>query len=196
MTPLTEHAAFRGPITLVQLARDGAWENAWSFPPTTEPSGTDWETYLADRREIAFEVFFGAAFFGARFMGEPRRVCPAATACLTAVRAAQGGEDFFAALARLTGLHDWGARIDWAEIGAVNAWRSVGPHRFDIQRADPESLVRSLAESPLGRDRTRAKAVEFAGAAPVPHWFALPLSRGAPHQIEPGLLAAALASVR
>ncbi|MBA4137037.1 MAG: hypothetical protein C0518_06955 [Opitutus sp.] len=196
MRPLTAHPAFGGPITRVQFARDGEWETAWSFAPDRAPGDADWQAYLAGRREVAFEVFFGAAFFGVRITGEEADVIARASACLAATHAARDGIAFFAELKRRTGLGLWGAKVDFAEIGAVNAWRTVGALRFDPQNADAETLLARLESSPLVRNRTHPKAIEFAFAAPVPHWFALPVSRAPAHEFDAALLAAALASVR
>lgn len=196
MKPLTSHPIFRGPITDVQLARDGAWENAWRFSPDHTPDDSKWRSYFSGRDEIAFEAFFGAAFFGVRFTGEFAAVSQRASACVAAARSARNGGEFFAELESRTGLGAWGTVVDLAEIGAVNAWRSVGAHRLEPSSADAIELVGSLADSPLGRNRAHPKAIEFASASPVPHWFALPVSHAPDHAIDAALLAVALESIR
>jgi hypothetical protein len=90
------------------------------------------------------------------------------------------GAAFFADLTRRLGLGALGREVAFAEVGAVNAWRSVGAFRIDrlgdvSERFD--ALWQALGASAVGRDVSHRKAIEFACEQPVPHWFALPVSQ-------------------
>lgn len=190
---LDAFAQFRCPPTSFQFALGGAWENAWSFPVDRVPSHEDLVTYLGQATEVAFEAFFGNAFFGARMTGSPLAVETFGVQCL---RAARAQESFFSTFHRELGCPVRGQRPAFAEIGCVNAWRSVGAlHVPDLHRAsvDFEPLWLSLQGSSVGRDTHHAKAVEFAFEHPLAHWFGVPVSTpGGPHHVCEDLLRHAL----
>jgi len=60
-----------GPPSIGQFALNGIWEKALSFEVDRPPSIDELREYLAGRNELAFELFFGASFFGVRFIGTP-----------------------------------------------------------------------------------------------------------------------------
>lgn len=192
--PLTECLAFRVPPTAVQLAHAGDWENCRRWDIRRLPDDAELARCLSGQEEMAFELFFGAAFFGVRFTGAPTVVDERIRACLAATVGAKHGADFFAALAAGTELKGWGEFVEFAEVGAVNAWKSVGAvlaERLPATEREFEAWWQAIVGSPLARETAHAKAVEFACSAPVSHWFALPVSApNPPHAPDRALLCA------
>jgi hypothetical protein len=181
--PLTDCPAFRIPPTAVQLAHGGDWENCRRWDIARLPDEAEIARGLAGREEMAFELFGGTAFCGVRFTGSPATVGERIRACFAAARAAHRGADFFAELSARTGLTGWGAKVDFAEVGAVNAWKSTGAVRAEglpAAEADFAAWWQAIARSPVARETAHPKAVEFACSAPTPHWFALPISAAVP----------------
>ncbi len=180
---MRHHPAFQSRPTTGQFAKDGAWESAWSFTADRPPTSGELDAFLADSAEVAFEAFFGGAFFGVRWTGPASEVRDRSRACVTAWETAVDGADFFSRLGRLTGLRGWGREVAFTEVGAVNAWRSVGAFRApEPARAlrDFDGLWQALQRTPLAAEAAHPKAVELACEAPAPHWFALPVSSLAP----------------
>lgn len=159
-----------------QFAKNGLWERAWSFPSDRLPTRAELLAYLAQSTEVAFEAFFGRSFFGARVVGSVEAVETFSMKCLQAARAQEGFFDVFRA--------ELGCPVadqppDFAEIGCVDAWRSVGAIRISrsqLASTDFDPLWRSLQDTAANRDTRHAKAIEFAFAEPIPHWFGVPVS--------------------
>ncbi len=190
---------FHGAPNLGQFAKNGAWEQAWSFLCDGLPDERSVRTYLDQSTEVAFEAFWEDAFFGARFTGEAAVAECFAIKCVQALRAGSSGESFFTAFCDYLQLDHLGREPIYAEIGSVNAWRSVGACRIaDPQGAlaDFDHLWEELMRSPVGQDTHHRKAFEFAFEHPLPHWFGIPVSRSEmPHAISPDLLREALGAV-
>ena len=180
---------FMSAPTLCQFAKDGVWEQAWSFPADRAPSLPELDSYLANRGEIAFEAFFGSAFFGARITGAAPDVKAFSLKCLKAFRAQAS---FFDTFKREIGCPVLGQKPDFAEIGCVNAWRSIGAFRISDLQADSsgfELLWPLICDSPVGCDTVHAKAIEFAFKQPIAHWFGIPISiEGGSNQVSKALL--------
>ena len=123
---LMAHPFFQSRPTLGQFAKDGVWEEAWSFSVADCPEATTVEAFCGSAVEVAFEAFFGEAFFGARCKGTPQEVIDFATRCTNAFAAATCGESFFRALFEPNELLHVGRKPVKAEAGAVNAWKSLG----------------------------------------------------------------------
>ena len=184
------HPAFRSRPDLGQLARNGAWEEAWSFPPSCPPSGAELAAWLDGAEEAAFEAFFGEAFFGLRFTGSTEAVAGSARLCVGALAQAQDGRSFFAALSAAGLCPADPGPVRSAEAGAVNAWRSTGPFPVSLG-ADFGALWAGLQASPLGRESRHRKALELVTAS---GWFGLPISGPEPpFPLDPALLREALA---
>jgi hypothetical protein len=166
-----------------QFAFGGAWENAWSFACSALPDDDAVRACVAGRSEVAFEVFFGESFFGVRFNGTPDEVAAFASTCVQALRSTTPRTSFVVELSRLLNLDGFGRQLGFAEIGAVNAWRSVGAFRIERPRdaaRDFDRLWQDLQRSAVSRDLCHRKALELAYAAPLPHWFGIPLCDGSP----------------
>lgn len=166
---------FRSATTRYQFAKDGHWEQAWAFAGGSLPPRSDLSAYLARRTEIAFEAFFGRCFFGVRFVVEAAEVEAFATKCLDAA-AERGPLEVFH---RRLGLPLPDPIPAFADIGCVDAWRSVGAARvWERGQAmmDFEAIWRSAALSAAGRDSRHPKAIEFACESPLPHWLGMPVS--------------------
>jgi hypothetical protein len=187
---------FTATPTSGQFAKDGAWERAWSFASHELPDKTTLSTYLGPCTEVAFEAFFGDAFFGARLSGPPPAIRAFADLCLQAMQAATQGESFMAAFSQRLPFGPIREKISFAEVGAVNAWRSVGAFRIQDPHSalsNFESLWAALESSPVGHDARHRKAIEFAFDHPLAHWFGIPVStQDAPHKISRVLLRDAL----
>ncbi len=149
--------------------------------------------YLADSTELAFEAFFGRSFFGARITGSVREVEAFSSKCLLAVSAQQS---FFDVFRHELGCPVAGQGPAFAEIGCVNAWRSVGAIHISRQQLAESAFERvwlSLVDSPVSRNTRDAKAIEFAFEYPLAHWFGLPVSVATgPNTISESLLRQAL----
>ncbi len=184
---------FMSAPTLCQFAKDGAWESAWSFPSGRLPPASELAAYLSHRTELAFEAFFGRSFFGARITGSTLEVEAFATQCFRAVRAQQS---FFDVLRHELGCPVPSQPPAFAEIGCVDAWRSVGAIRVvepQLATSEFERLWFSLLDSSVNRNTRHAKAIEFAFEAPVAHWFGLPISTpGEPNSLSESMLRQAL----
>jgi hypothetical protein len=167
---------FMSAPTSFQFAKDGLWENAWSFPNGRLPSQTELLAYLAQTSEVAFEAFFGQSFFGARITGTALEVQALSIKCLHAARA---GPSFFTVFGQALGCPVAGQRPAFAEIGCVDAWRSVGAVRIaepQLALSDFARLWHSVLGSSVSRNTRHAKAIEFAFEHPLAHWFAVPVS--------------------
>ncbi|WP_284619213.1 hypothetical protein [Aquabacterium humicola] len=71
----------------------------------------------------------------------------------------------------------------FAEVGAVNAWRSVGAFRIERPHEaarDLDALWTALMAAPVARADTHRKAMEIAYDAPLPHWLGLPVCEARP----------------
>jgi hypothetical protein len=184
----SQHQFLSAP-TLCQFAKDGVWEQAWSFPRDRPPSLPELDSYLANRTEIAFEAFFGSAFFGARITGTAPEVKAFSLKCLKAFSAQAS---FFDTFQREIGCPVWGQKPDFAEVGCVNAWRSTGAFLIsDLQAASAgfEQLWRLIEGSPVGCDTAHAKAIELAFKQPIEHWFGIPISiEGGSNRVSKALL--------
>lgn len=158
--------------TMGKVAVGGRWEQALVFRPS-QLSTKQLEDQLGASEEVACEAFFGSAFFGMRVHGpDPARFVKAFA---DAMGGAADGPEFFTAVEGLGAALETG--FGFAEVGAEGAWNTVGP--FRIERpcdVDFEVLWRDLTTSPVGRDRTHDKAVEFTFSGGITHWFALPVS--------------------
>ncbi len=155
-----------------KVAVGGRWEEALVFQPSpVGPAGL--VEHLGTSEEVACEAFFGAAFFGMRVHGPaPARFV---RAFVDAMSGAADGAEFFTAVEGLGVALETG--FGFAEVGAEGAWTTVGP--FRIERpcdVDVDVLWERLVASPVGRDRTHDKAVEFTFSGGITHWFALPVS--------------------
>lgn len=157
---------FRSAPEFGKLAVGGVWEQAVVFRPGQVPA------FGGLAGEVACEAFFGDAFFGVRRRGRVAELEDFVAAFAAAMTAADGAA-FFAA------MRDLGVplrqRFLHAEVGAEGAWRSLGAVRLD----GPAAWQRLMA-SPLWRDTSHAKAIEFVydNGDDTTHWFALPVSRG------------------
>ncbi|QTN28473.1 hypothetical protein HZ993_01015 [Rhodoferax sp. AJA081-3] len=177
MFPRAPH--FVSMPTSGQFAKNGAWEQAWSFQADGLPDTASLHAYLDESTEVAFEAFFGDAFFGVRLAGSPSAIRSFAGQCVQAMQAANQGEYLVAALSGLLQRGPLGEHLAFAEVGAVNAWRSVGALRIPDPcgaLANVESVWAALERSPVGCDTQHRKAIEFAFEHPIAHWFGIPLS--------------------
>ena len=56
---MREHPFFQARPHLGQVAKEGAWEEAWSFAQGAVPAEAELSSYLGGTEEVAFEAFFG-----------------------------------------------------------------------------------------------------------------------------------------
>ena len=171
---------FNAPPSLGKMAAGGEWECAEVFQPGGFTSDDEVMRYLGSKDEIACEAFFGDAFFGARRRGTPEELLHFVLDFNRTLASSESGRDFFRRIAERPGI-PVGSGFLFAEVGAVDAWKSVGPFRIE----DPcaalehfEELLGDLERSSTGREREHLKAVEFAFGGGCEHWIALPVSEG------------------
>jgi hypothetical protein len=180
---------FMSAPTMFQFAKDGAWEEAWSFTSDCLPSQPELDSYLANRTEIAFEAFFGRAFFGVRLSGTAPEVKVFSIKCL---KAASTQASFFDTFRHDHGCPVLGQKPNFAELGCVNAWRSMGAFRMTLPQPSAskfELLWDLICDSPVGRDTGHTKAIEFAFRQPLEHWFGIPICvEGGPNRVSKKLL--------
>ncbi len=172
---------FNAPPSLGKMAAGGEWERAEVFQPGGFTSEAEVKRYLGSKDEIACEAFFGDAFFGARKRGTPEDLLRFVLDFNRALASSANGRDFFRRVAEKPGI-PVGRDFLFAEVGAVDAWKSVGSFRIEDPRAALrhfKELSSRLERSPAGRERAHLKAVEFAfGGGGCEHWIALPVSEG------------------
>ncbi|MCI0536263.1 MAG: hypothetical protein L0Z50_13670 [Verrucomicrobiales bacterium] len=88
--------------------------------------------------------------------------------------------------------------MSFAEIGAVNAWRTVGTfHIPEPQAANMTftTLWSAVSATAVARNVSHRKAIEFAFGNPIQHWFALPVSTSDfPYELSAEMLRDALRS--
>jgi hypothetical protein len=179
---LTTSTEFQCAPTTAQFAKAGSWETAWTFDADRPPSDAAVIAYLDHCTELAFEAFFGNAFFGVRMAGTPAQVEAFAFEGLRALSASRAG-GFFEQMQQRFQLPVPGAPLAFAELGCVNAWRSIGTVRFDDPQAAAEAFEdtwQAVQASPLSNDTRHVKALEFAFDAPLAHWFGVPVSATEP----------------
>lgn len=171
---------FSGPPSLGKMAAGGEWERAEVFQPGCFISEEEVKKYLGKKDEIACEAFFCDAFFGARKRGTPEELVRFVLDFNRALASSANGRDFFRRVAERPGI-PVGSGFLFAEVGAVDAWKSVGPFRIEDPCAALEhfkELLSKLERSAAGREREHPKAVEFAFGGGCEHWIALPVSEG------------------
>ena len=170
---------FQGSPTTAQFAKAGAWETAWSFDANEPPTDEAVVAYLDHCNELAFEAFFGPAFFGMRLVGTAAQVQAFALDSLAALRASleprepieppasaeARGQSLFTQMRRRFQLPIPGAPVSFAELGCVNAWKSIGSVRFEDPQAAAtafDDTWRHVQASPLARDTRTGSACRCA----------------------------------
>jgi hypothetical protein len=114
--PLLKLEEFSGRPSLAQFAKDGCWEQAWSFNRESIPTEVELLSYLEAADEVAFEVFFGRAFIGARSRYEPFDFVRSR---LAAFDQATGAVDVFERIETVLSIGPLAQTFEFAEIGAV-----------------------------------------------------------------------------
>jgi hypothetical protein len=99
---MIQHPHFRTIPSRGQIAIDGNWETACKFSRETPPKREEIVEYIRGE-EGAFEAFFGDAFFGVRFRGDPEHVRQALVDSGVALKECRSGEEFFAQMAKIMG---------------------------------------------------------------------------------------------
>jgi hypothetical protein len=194
---MRHHFAFKRAPSVGQFAKDGAWENAWTFDVHALPTLDQITTYTGHARELAFETFFGDVFFGVRCLGDSKKINEFAIGCVIALEATVSGKNFLTELEEALQVKLLISPISYAEIGAVNAWRSVGGYKLEslsIEHVAFEKLLLGLSSSKVALNKTHKKAIEFAFESPIQHWLGVPISeQTVSNEISSSLLKAALA---
>lgn len=190
------HQSFSGPATQIKIAADGKWEQALIGAPSVFVVSQDLDSLVQGRTEIACEAFFGEAFFGVRRRGTPDEIELFVRTFVAIAASAASGDEVFTRVKQQLNV-PVGERFGFAEIGAVDAWKSVGPFHLDDPTQELigiESLMQRLKSSSVGQETQHAKAIEFAfdNGDETTHWIALPISRE--NTIEPDMLKSALGS--
>lgn len=175
MRPVIDDPRFATAPTFGKFAVAGRWEESVTFQPSRFPSEAQVRAHLGESQEVACEAFFGSAFFGVRTYGPD--VARFVTAFADAMGTAPDGAAFFTSMADIGVVLETG--FAFAELGAEGAWASVGPLRIDNPcTVDVADLWAQILASPVGRDTTHPKALEFTYTGGLTHWFALPVSDG------------------
>jgi len=180
MMGLIQHPSFFAAPTHGKMATDGEWEKAGIFRPGSFTEERDVVHYLKSRNEVACECFFDDAFFGTRRIGPTDHLVEFVLSFMRNLGRSQSGSKLFEALRSELNIKI-SEHFAFAEIGAVDAWKSIGAFRIDNPLGPLnsfESFYEALSASPVGQDRTYKKAIEFAfdNLDGTYHWIALPIS--------------------
>lgn len=166
-----------------QFALNGIWEKALSFRVDAAPSIDELREYLAGGSELAFELFYDTSFFGVRFTGTPAFILELSEHCLKCMNIPVDLQSFITAVGKHDLCGELCHEVAYMEVGAVNAWKSVGSYRLP---APEQSLVNidklwsEICETQLVNDVNHPKALELAYTHPLPHWLGLPISTQQP----------------
>jgi hypothetical protein len=152
---------FWGTGMFLQFASDGNWEEALRFDSgSSKEVLKDWLKTASD--DVAVELFSDeASLIGLRlkpFQHEAKLLSFCENPTMESLR-----EIFGAALFR--------GKPDYAELGVVNAWKSLGSSiiwRQGERLPNIENLEIWIRPKPI--------ALEFAYNQPLPHWQAFPVS--------------------
>jgi len=170
---------FEDPPSIGQFALNGIWEKALSFEVDKPPSIDELREYLAGGNELAFELFFGASFFGVRFIVPPTFVLELSQHCLICLDNSLDAASFITAVGNHNFCGELCHEVAHMEIGAVNAWKSVGSYRLPApaQTLDKiDKLWSEICSTQLIDDVKHPKAIEFVYSDPHPHWLGFPIS--------------------
>jgi len=170
---------FENPPSTGQFALNGIWENALSFRVDKPPSIDELREYLAGGNELAFELFFGASFFGVRFIGTPAFVLELSQHCLICLNNSLDADSFIKAVGNHAFCGELCHEVTHMEVGAINAWKSVGSYLLPTPAqtlGNIDELWSEICATQLINDVKHPKAVEFAYTDPHPHWLGFPIS--------------------
>lgn len=174
---------FKNPPSVGQFALNGIWEKALSFGIDAPPSIDELKGYLGGGEELAFELFFDTAFFGARFTGSPSIVLELSEHCLTCLNNALDLNSFITAFGNKNFSGELCNEVIRMEAGAVNAWKSIRPYRLPTPARtldELDTLWSELCATQLANDFNHPKAIELVYADPLPHWLGFPISTQQP----------------
>jgi hypothetical protein len=148
--------------------------NAWL---DSAPTDIGWEVFLADG--AGSDQFFGIRLAGLS-KAEQQRFCVGALRFFDS-RGRRSGQDFLEfARNMLAAPQLLNGQPSFLELGIVNAWRSMGPVRFESAPGAPmacEKLQQALAAHPhYSEIRANPIAIELAFDSPLPHWLGVVVS--------------------
>jgi hypothetical protein len=170
---------FENPPSIGQFALNGIWEKALSFGVDKPPSIDELREYLAGKNELAFELFFGASFFGVRFIGTPALILELSQHCLICLNNSLDADSFITAVGNHASCGELCHEVTHMEVGAINAWKSVGSYLLPTPAqtlGNIDELWSEICATQLTNDVKHPKAVEFVYTDPRPHWLGFPIS--------------------
>nr|CTQ98447.1 hypothetical protein [Kibdelosporangium sp. MJ126-NF4] len=160
---------------MLQVAADGRWEVA-EVVPLTEPARPVVERVAqVAGDDLAVEVLWpGQAFVGVRW---PADSWEQAVDAVSRVVADPGTRDVEASLLALLGSTP-SSELEFVDLGAVNAWRSIGPERLWQRGAAPTAQATDsvLARRPDLAGCPHPLAVELGVTIPRPCWVGVYVS--------------------
>lgn len=164
---------------VLQIAGDGRWEAARAVMvsgSSTKPSTVVQEVASTAVRDVAVEVLWpGQAFVGVRWpVDQLDDVARAASRASLMVGSAHGIEGALLTLLGTVPSRD----LEFAELGAVNAWASVGPEVLWRRghAHPPQALNALLTRRPDLTICAHPVAVELAVSQPLPCWIGIIVS--------------------
>jgi hypothetical protein len=193
-------------VPVLQVAADGQWETAEAVPVTGNPATARRvieQVAQAARNDVAVEILWpGQAFVGVQWPAPLWTQAVAAASRSFVVLATSSpvppSQPVEAGLLAMLGSTP-GTDLDYVELGAVNAWHSIGPEPLWQPGA---VLTARAAESVLLRRPDLATcshplAVELGVTNPQPCWIGIYVSTGSGpvHRLDPQLLNNVLSSV-
>jgi len=163
--------------SLAQFAVDGIWEEAFSFMQGKEPNDEILEKKFLDKDDLAFEAFFDNSFFGLRNNSKYTSL-EFSKICTKNFSICSNGYELLKNLAVDLESEPFFNKLEFLELGAVNAWRSVGSVKFELNNL--ANSWHQLLKAPVFKDEKHLKVIELAYNGTFKHWYALPVSKKDP----------------
>ena len=193
-------------VPVLQVAADGQWETAEAVPATSNPAAARMvieQVARAARNDVAVEILWpGQAFVGVQWPAASWQQAADAASRSVIVLATDSprspSQPVEAGLLALLGSMP-GTDLDYVELGAVNAWHSIGPE--PLWRPGMVLTADAAESVPLRRPDlascSHPLAVELGTMNPQPCWIGINVSTGTGpvHQLDPHLLNNVLSSL-
>ena len=158
---------------LAQFAISGIWEEAFSFTQNSIPNQRIISEKFSDINDLAFEVFFDNSFFGLR-NNSKHTSFEFSKICTKNFLNCSNGYELLKNLASDLDSEPFFRKLEFLELGAVNAWKSVGSVKLELN--DLTINWEELSKASVFKDKEHIKSIELAYSGTFQHWFALPVS--------------------
>ncbi len=162
---------------LAQFAINGIWEEAFSFTQNSIPKQKIISEKFSGIDDLAFEAFFDNSFFGLRNNSKYTSL-EFSKICIKNFLNCSNGYELLENLALDLHSEPFLRKLEFLELGAVNAWKSVGSVKLELN--DLIINWEELSKASVFKDKEHIKSIELAYSGTFKHWFALPVSSSEP----------------